>query len=96
MNIHNILWVRNVLIGIQFETVAYAGKNFGGVQGYGRPLRESGGLSPPDAEKFSKICKKCLKKIAKNALFLHFSKNLANHALIFRAFRRKLEIVGKF
>ena len=38
-----------------------------------------------------------LKKIAKNALFLHiFGKNLTNNALIFRAFGRKTQIVGKF
>ena len=39
--------------------VEYAGKNFGGVQGFGRPRRGSGGRSPPpDAGEFSKICKK--------------------------------------
>ena len=35
----------------------------------GRPGRGSGGRSPPDAGKFSKICKKILKKITINAQF---------------------------
>ena len=47
--------------------------------------------------KFSKIFKKFLKKIAKNALFLPiFPNNLANHALIFCAFGRKTQFVGNF
>ena len=48
-------------------------------------------------EEFSKIFKQFLKKIAKNALSLHiFQNKLTNHALLFRAFGRKLQIVGKF
>ena len=48
-------------------------------------------------EKFSKIFKKFLKKIPKNQLIQHiFQKKLTNHALIFRAFGRKTQIVGKF
>ena len=50
--------------------VAYAGKNFGGVQGYGRPSRGPGdGARPRTPENFRKFAKKFLKKIAKNALF---------------------------
>ena len=47
--------------------------------------------------KFSKIVKFFLQKIAKNALFLQiFQKHLTNYALIFCAFGRKAQIVGKF
>ena len=48
-------------------------------------------------ESFEKIFENLPKKIAKNALFLHiFQKNLTNHSLIFCAFGRKTQIVGKF
>ena len=47
--------------------------------------------------KFEKIFKRILKKIAKNPLFLAYSlKTFTNHALIFRLFGRKTQIVGKF
>ena len=49
------------------------------------------------AEHFSKIFKKFLKKIAKNALVYHiFPKNLTNHALIFCGFGRKTQLIGNF
>ena len=48
-------------------------------------------------ESFEKIFKNFHKNIAKNALFLHnFQKNSTSHALIFCAFGRKTQIVGKF
>ena len=48
-------------------------------------------------QSFEKIFKNFPKKIAKNALFCHiFQKNLTNHSLIFCAFGRKTQIVGKF
>ena len=56
-------------------------KRFRGVQGYGRPRRESGeGRIPRDAGKFAK---KFLRKLQKNH-FCIFSKNLTKYALIFQ------------
>ena len=46
--------------------------------------------------KLSKIFKIFLKKIAKNMLAYLFQRNLRKHALIFRAFGRKTQIVWKF
>ena len=46
------------------------------------------GAAPQDAGEFSK------KKIAKMLSFSIFFKTVANHALIFRAFGRKTQIVG--
>ena len=47
-------------------------------------------------ESFEKVFENFPKNIAKNA-FLHiFQKNLANHSLLFCAFGRKTQIVGKF
>ena len=37
-----------------------------------------------------------LENCEKFIVLVYFSKNLTNHALIFRAFGRKLQIVGKF
>ena len=48
--------------------VEYAGKNFRGFEVMAGLVGGPEG-SPPDAGKFSKICKKFLKKIAKNELF---------------------------
>ena len=47
------------------------------------------GAKPPDAGKFSKICKKCI-------ILAYFSKKLTKQALIFRAFGRKTQTLGKF
>ena len=52
------------------RTVAYAGKNFGGVQGRGPGLVGGPGAEPPGGRKiFENLQKKFLKKIAKNELF---------------------------
>ena len=45
---------------------------------------------------FSKFFKKFLRKLRKMHYFCIFSKKLANHALIFRAFGRKPLFVGNF
>ena len=63
-------------------------EKFGGPEG-GRSL------PPPDAGEFSKICKKFLKKIAKNAFSPIFQKKFKT-ALNFCAFGRKSQLVGKF
>ena len=48
------------------QTVAYAGKISGGVQGYGRPRRASGGAAPQTPENFRKFAKKnFLRKLQK-------------------------------
>ena len=70
-------------------------KKFRGVQGYGRPSRGSGGLSPPDAGEFSNIFEKFLKKIPKSSIFAYFAKKFQNPALIFRAFGRETQLVGE-
>ena len=78
--------------------MAYAGKNFGGVHGFGRPRRGSAGRSPSDAGEFSKMCKQIfLRKLQKMHYFnLFFENILRNHALLFRAFGRKSKILGNF
>ena len=43
-----------------------------------------------------KISTKFLRKLRKCIILAYFSKNLTNHALIFCAFRRKTQSVGKF
>ena len=48
--------------------MAYAGKDFGGFNAMAG-IVGGPGAEPPDTGKFSKICKKFPKKIAKNALF---------------------------
>ena len=52
---------------------------------------------PPGGRRiFENLQKNFLRKL-KNVLFYHiFQKNLTNHALIFRAFGRKTQILGKF
>ena len=52
-----------------------------------------GGQSPPDAGEFSKDF---LINLLKMNVLACFSKKLTNHALIFRVFGRKTQIVGKF
>ena len=47
-------------------------------------------------EHFSKILEKFLRKLRKRIIFAYFSKSLTNHALIFCAFGRKTQIVGKY
>ena len=71
-------------------------KNFRGFQGYGRPRRGCGGGAPLTPENFRKFAINFLKKIAKMHYFSIFFKKVNNHALIFRAFERKLQIVWKF
>ena len=71
-------------------------KKFREVQGYGRPRRGSGGGAPQTPENFLKFAKKFLRKLQKCIILGYFSKNLTNHALVFRAFGRKTQILGKF
>ena len=52
-----------------------------------------GGAPPPDAGGFTKIF---LIKLLKWIILAYFSRNLTKHALNFRAFGRKAQIVGKF
>ena len=48
-------------------------------------------------ESFEKILENSHKKIPKNALLVHiFQKNLTNNSLLFCAFGRKTQILGKF
>ena len=47
-------------------------------------------------ESFEKIFENFPKKIANNAFFHIFQRNLTNHYLIFCAFGRQTQIVGKF
>ena len=77
--------------------MAYAGKNFGGFKVMAGFVGGPAGGAPGTPENFRKFAKKFRKKIATNALFEHIlQKNLANHSLIFRAFGRKTQIIGKF
>ena len=46
-------------------------------------------------EKFRNFSKNLLRKMRKCIILAYFSKNLTNYALIFRAFGRKTQIVGK-
>ena len=48
------------------------------------------------AGEFSKIFKKFIEKRAKWIILAYFSKNVTNNALIFRAFGRKTQRVGKY
>ena len=50
---------------------------------------------PPDAGEFWKMLKNLLRKLRKCIILAYFSMNLTNHKIIFRAFRRKTQIVWK-
>ena len=63
---------------------------------WGRPREGPGGRSPPDARNFSNISNNFLRISAKMHYFRLFTQNFTNPALIFRAFWRKTQIVGKF
>ena len=78
--------------------VAYAGKNFGGGLKVGGPASKGvRGRSPPDAGEFSKICKKFLKKMAKNAVFSPIlQKNFKTMRSIFARLDEKHNCLGNF
>ena len=73
----------------------YARKNFGGVQGYGRPRRGSRGGAPRTPENFRKFVKNSLRKLQKCSILAYFAKRFQNPALNFRAFGRKIQLVAK-
>ena len=57
--------------------MAYGEKKLGGLKGYGRPRRGSGGLSPPPdegggLEEFSKYFRKVAKYILRKLQKMHF------------------------
>ena len=80
-----------------FKAVAYAGKNFGGgsYRDRGSGLVGGPGADPPDAGELSKICKRFLKKIAKNAIFSPiFSKNFKTMRSTFASLDEKHNCLG--
>ena len=67
-----------------------------GGQGRGSGFVGRPGAEPPDAGKFSKICKKIAEENSKNCcIFAYFAKKLPNHAVNFRAFGRKTQLLGE-
>ena len=72
------------------RTWAWSGFWFGGNTFWGSALRGVGWSG-----EFWKIFNKFLKKIVKMHYFIIYFKYLANHALIFRMFGRKTQLVGK-
>ena len=68
--------------------------SMGGVQGYGRPRRGSGGGAPRMPEKFRKFAK-YFRKIAKTHHFSLFFKIFTNPMLNFCSFGRKIQLIGK-
>ena len=70
-------------------------KNFGG--GFKVLAGLVGGPGGADAGEFSKICKKFSEENCKKCTILaYFSKNLRNHALIFKRVWTKTQILGNF
>ena len=53
------------------------------------------GWRPHTPENFRKFSKNFLSKLRKCTILAYFSENLTNHALIFRAFGPKTQIVRK-
>ena len=51
---------------------------------------------PEILRNFRNFSKNSSENFEKSIILAYFSKSLTNHALIFRAFGRKLQIVGKF
>ena len=62
----------------------------------GRLREGSGGRSTRTPKKFLKFEKILLRKLRKCIIFAYFTQNITNPALIFRAFGRKIQIVGNF
>ena len=86
-----------VLNSLRIWTVEYAGKNFGGGgsrQGV-RPRRGSGGGAPRTRENFRKLAKIPEENCKNCCIVGYFAKKLQNHALNFRAFGRKTQLVGE-
>ena len=78
-------------------SVAYAGKKFGGFKVMTGLVGGPGAELPGRWRIFENVQKNFLRKLQKVHYFsIFFKKNLTNHALIFRAFGRKTQIVGKF
>ena len=61
----------------------------------GSASREFQGRIPRGPDNFRKISKNFLRKLLKCTILAYFSKNLANHALIVRAFWRKTQMFVK-
>ena len=72
------------------EPVAYAGKNFGGIQGRGSDLLGGPGAEPPGRRRIFEILQKIPEENCKKCcIFAYFAKKVKNYALNFRAFWRK-------
>ena len=79
------------------SSVAYAGKNFGGVLGYGRPLGSGGGGGAPGRRRIFEILQKIfLKKIAKSINLEYFSKKFNKPCVNFSRVWTKNKLLGNF
>ena len=79
------------------ESVAYAGKNFGGVQGRGSGLvRGPGGGAPRTPENFRKFAKNSRRKLQKLLYFRLFCKRFSKPCVKFSRVWTKNNCLGKF
>ena len=83
------------------SSVAYAGKNFGGgVQGYGRPRRGSGGWAPGCRKIFENLQKNFLRKLQKmhyfSKFFKRFNKPCVNFSRVWTKNTNCWEILRNF